>query len=81
MQWNNGYFDVMFGNDWELGKSAAGAHQWHPKNGTVNVLDAHDANRSHLPMMTAADLALRADPAYESIARRFHQNPINLLTR
>tara|TARA_B100000676_G_C18057559_1_gene835498 strand:+ start:68 stop:1234 length:1167 start_codon:yes stop_codon:yes gene_type:complete len=64
IQWDNGYFDVLFGNDWELGQSPAGAHQWHPKNGTANVPDAHDADRSHLPMMTTADLVQVDAPGY-----------------
>jgi catalase-peroxidase len=75
-KWNpTAYFDTLFGNEWELTKSPAGAHQWKPKNGTANVPDAHDPNKKHLPMMATTDLSLRTDPAYERIARRFHKNP------
>ena len=75
--WDNGYFDTLFGYEWELTKSPAGAHQWKPKNGAGSdtVVDAHDPAKRHAPMMTTADLALRVDPAYEKISRRFHQNP------
>lgn len=75
--WDNGYFDTLFGHEWELTKSPAGAHQWKPKGnaGAGTVVDAHDPAKSHQPMMTTADLALRFDPAYERIARRFHANP------
>jgi len=74
--WDNGYLDTLFGFEWELTKSPAGAHQWRPKDGAGrNVEDAHDPNIKHQPMMTTADLALRMDPEYEKIARRFHQNP------
>ena len=75
--WDNGYLDTLFGYEWELTKSPAGAHQWKPKGdaGDGTVVDAHDPNKKHQPMMTTADLALRIDPAYEKIARRFHQNP------
>ena len=66
----------MFGYEWELTKSPAGAQQWKPKGGAgVNVPDAHDASKKHAPMMTTADMALRMDPAYEKISKRFHQNP------
>ncbi|MDP2140757.1 MAG: catalase/peroxidase HPI [Gammaproteobacteria bacterium] len=77
IQWDNSYFDTLFGFEWELGKSPAGAHQWHPKGGAAAhaVPDAHDPNIRHAPMMTTADLALRMDPIYEPISRRFHQNP------
>src|ERR1035437_6975038 len=76
-QWDNGYFDMMFGYEWELAKSPAGAHQWTPKNCKPEhmIADAHDASKTHRPMMTTADLSLRFDPAFEKIARRFHQNP------
>ena len=76
-QWDNGYFDMLFGYDWELTKSPAGAHQWTPKNVRDEHLipDAHDPSKKHPPMMTTADLSLRFDPAYEKIARRFHENP------
>ncbi|MBC7769514.1 MAG: catalase/peroxidase HPI [Phycisphaerales bacterium] len=74
-KWDNGYFDTLFGFEWELTKSPAGAHQWKPKgDGGRNVEDAHDPNKKHQPMMTTADLALRMDPAYEKISRRYHQN-------
>jgi catalase-peroxidase len=77
IQWDNGYFDTLFGYDWVLTKSPAGAHQWTPSNPEAanTVPDAHDSSIRHAPMMTTADLALRMDPAYERISRRFHQNP------
>jgi catalase-peroxidase len=76
-RWDNGYFDMLFGYEWELSKSPAGAHQWTPKNCKPEHLipDAHDPSKKHPPMMTTADLSLRMDPAYEKISRRFHQNP------
>ncbi len=76
-RWDNGYFDMLFGYEWELVKSPAGAHQWTPKNCQPEHLipDAHDPSKKHPPMMTTADLSLRFDPAYEKIARRFHQDP------
>jgi len=78
-KWDNGYFDTLFGHEWELTKSPAGAHQWKPKgDGGRNVVDAHDPKKVHQPMMTTADLALRMDPAYEKISRRYHQNPQQL---
>ena len=75
--WDMGYFDMLFGYDWELTKSPAGAHQWTPKNCRPEHLipDAHDPSKKSPPMMTTADLSLRFDPAYEKISRRFHQNP------
>jgi catalase-peroxidase len=75
--WDNGYFDMLFGYEWELTKSPAGAKQWVAKDCKAEHLipDAHDANKKHAPMMTTADLSLRFDSAYEKIARRFHQNP------
>lgn len=75
--WDNGYFDMLFGYEWELTKSPAGAKQWVAKDCKPEHLipDAHDASKTHPPMMTTADLSLRFDPAYEKIARRFHQNP------
>ena len=75
--WDNGYFDMLFGYEWELTKSPAGAHQWTPKNCKPEHLipDAHDPSKKSPPMMTTADLSLRFDPAYEKISRRFHQNP------
>ncbi|GMV68962.1 MAG: catalase-peroxidase [Pseudomonadota bacterium] len=76
-RWDNGYFDMLFGYEWELTKSPAGAHQWTPKNCKPEHLipDAHDPSKQHPPMMTTADLSLRFDAIYEPIARRFHQNP------
>jgi catalase-peroxidase len=75
--WDNSFFDTLFGHEWELTKSPAGAHQWRPKNHEAarTVPDAHDAKKKHAPMMLTTDLALRVDPAYEKISRRFHQNP------
>jgi catalase-peroxidase len=75
--WDNGYFDMLFGYEWELTKSPAGAHQWTPKNCKPEhmIPDAHVPGLKHPPMMTTADLSLRMDPAYEKISRRFHQNP------
>jgi catalase-peroxidase len=75
--WDMGYFDMLFGYEWELSKSPAGAHQWTPKNVKPEHLipDAHDPAKKHPPMMTTADLSLRMDPAYEKISRRFHANP------
>jgi catalase-peroxidase len=75
--WDNGYFETLFGYEWELGKSPAGAHQWHPKGGAgaTTVVDAHDPAKRHAPMMSTADLALRFDPAYEKISRRFLNDP------
>jgi catalase-peroxidase len=72
-----GYFDMLFGYEWELTKSPAGAHQWTPKNCRPEHLipDAHDPSKKHPPMMTTADLSLRFDPAYEKISRRFHRDP------
>ncbi len=76
-RWDNGYFDMLFGYEWELTKSPAGAHQWVAKNCRPEhmIPDAHDPSKKHPPMMTTADLSLRLDPAYEKISRRFHQNP------
>ncbi len=75
--WDMGYFDMLFGYEWALTKSPAGAHQWVAQNVRPEHLipDAHDPSRKHPPMMTTADLSLRFDPAYEQIARRFHQDP------
>jgi catalase-peroxidase len=75
--WDNSYFDTLFGFEWELTKSPAGAHQWKPKNGggAGTVPDAHDPSKRHAPFMATTDLSLRMDPAYEKISRRFHQNP------
>jgi catalase-peroxidase len=76
-KWDNGYFETLFGYEWELTMSPAGAQQWKPKGnaGADTVPDAHDPNLRHAPMMTTADLALRMDPAYEKISRRFMANP------
>ena len=75
--WDNGYFDTLFGYEWELVKSPAGAWQWRAKDVAEADLipDAHDPTQKHPPMMTTADLSLRFDPIYEPIARRFHQDP------
>jgi catalase-peroxidase len=75
--WDMGYFNTLFGYEWELSKSPAGAHQWTPKNCKPEdmIPDAHDPSKKHPPMMTTADLSLRMDPAYEKISRHFHQNP------
>jgi catalase-peroxidase len=75
--WDMGYLETLFGFEWELTKSPAGAHQWRPKNGggAGTVVDAHDPSKFHQPMMTTADLALRMDPAYEKISRHFLANP------
>jgi catalase-peroxidase len=79
-QWSNNYFNNLFGFEWELTKSPAGAHQWRPKNGggAGTVPDAHDPSKSHAPMMFTSDLALRVDPIYEPISKRFHENPDQL---
>ena len=76
-KWSNDYFSNLFGYEWELTKSPAGAHQWRPKNGAGagTVPDAHDPSRRHAPSMLTTDLSLRVDPAYEKISRRFHENP------
>jgi catalase-peroxidase len=71
--WDNGYFETLFKYEWKLTKSPAGAHQWTPTDeaAATTVVDAHDANKFHAPMMTTADMALRMDPAYEKISRKF----------
>ena len=76
-QWDMGYFDMLFGYEWELAKSPAGAWQWHPKDVREEHLipDAHNPAKKHRPMMTTADLSLRFDPIYEPISRHYHQNP------
>ncbi|MFT3912669.1 MAG: catalase/peroxidase HPI [Anaeromyxobacteraceae bacterium] len=76
-RWSNNFFWNLFGYDWELTKSPAGAHQWRPKHGAGanTVPDAHDPSRRHTPTMLTTDLALRFDPAYEKISRRFLENP------
>ena len=75
--WDNNYFDNLFGFEWELTKSPAGANQWRPKNGAAAgaVPDAHDASKTHAPMMFTTDIALREDPAYGKISKRFHEHP------
>jgi len=76
-KWSNNFFENLFGYEWELTKSPAGANQWTPKNGAGGgtVPDAHDPSKRHSPSMLTTDLALRFDPAYEKISRRFFQNP------
>lgn len=77
IQWDNGFFDNLFNYEWELTQSPAGAQQWTPKDGAADgtVPDAHDATATVAPMMLTTDLALRMDPAYEKISRRFHEHP------
>jgi len=76
-QWSTDYFDHLFGFEWELTKSPGGAHQWRPANGggAGTIPDAHDPNLKHAPFMLTSDIALRADPVYEVISRRFQQHP------
>ena len=76
-KWDMGYLNILFKYEWELSKSPAGAHQWHPKNceEADMIVDAFDPSKKHRPMMTTADLSLRFDPIYEPIARRYQQNP------
>jgi len=76
-KWDSGYLDMLLNYEWELTKSPAGAHQWRPKDRATDTLveDAHDPKKRHAPMMTTADMALKMDPAYEKIARRYHQDP------
>ncbi|MDH3772651.1 MAG: catalase-peroxidase, partial [Nitrospirota bacterium] len=77
IKWDNGYFDVLFGYEWELVKSPAGAYQWLAKDVADEhmVPDAFDPSKKHRPMMTTADMSMRMDPIYEPISRRFHANP------
>jgi catalase-peroxidase len=77
IKWDNGYFENLFGYEWVLTKSPAGANQWTPKDAKAagTVPDAHDANKRHAPMMTTADMAMRMDPDYEKISWRFMANP------
>jgi len=79
-KWSNNYFENLFGYEWELTKSPAGAHQWKPKEdaGAATVPDAHDPSKRHAPMMLTTDLALRVDPVYEKISRHFLENPDEL---
>src|SRR5216683_401978 len=76
-KWSNNFFANLFGYEWELTKSPAGAHQWTPKNGAGagKMPDAHDPSRRHAPSMLTTDLSLRLDPAYEKISRRFYEHP------
>lgn len=80
IQWSNNYFKNLFEFEWELTKSPAGAHQWTPKDGAGanTVPDAHDPSKKHAPVMLTTDLALRMDPIYEPISRRFYENPDQL---
>jgi catalase-peroxidase len=77
VKWDNNYLENLFGYEWVLTKSPAGAHQWTPKNGSAagTVPDAHDPAKKHAPMMFTTDLALKVDPSYAKIAKRFHENP------
>lgn len=74
-QWSNNFFENLFGFEWELSKSPAGAHQWVAKNAEGIIPDAYDPNKKHAPTMLTTDLSLRFDPAYEKISRRFLENP------
>ena len=76
-KWSNNYFENLFGFEWELTKSPAGAYQWKPKDGAGanSVPDAHDSAKRHAPTMLTTDIALRVDPAYEKVSRRFYENP------
>ena len=80
IQWDTGYFDTLFGYEWQLTKSPAGAHQWTPTDpaAATTVPDAHNPDRRHAPMMATTDIALRTDPAYLAISKRFHENPEQL---
>jgi len=79
-KWSNNYFDNLFGYEWKLTKSPAGAYQWIPKGGKGKgtVPDAHDPNKRHTPVMLTTDLALRMDPKYKKISKKFHKNPKKL---
>ena len=74
-KWSNNFFENLFGHEWELTKSPAGAYQWVAKDADAIIPDAHDASLSHRPTMLTTDLSLRMDPAYEKISRRFYENP------
>jgi catalase-peroxidase len=74
-KWSNHYFENLFKYEWELTKSPAGAQQWQAKNATATIPDAHDPTKKHIPTMLTSDLALRFDPAYEKISRRFYEHP------
>ena len=80
IKWDNNYFENLFGYEWELTKSPAGAHQWTPKDASAagTVPDAHDPSIRHAPMMSTADMALKVDPNYAAISRRFYENPQQL---
>ncbi|HOX20065.1 MAG TPA: catalase/peroxidase HPI, partial [Gemmatimonadales bacterium] len=80
VKWDNGYFDMLLGYEWELTKSPAGAQQWKPKDPAAATLvpDAHDPTKRHAPMMTTADMAMKVDPAYLEISKRFHKHPEQL---
>jgi catalase-peroxidase len=77
VKWDNNYFENLFGYEWELTKSPAGANQWTPKDASAagTVPDAHDPSKKHAPMMFTTDLALKVDPSYAKISKRFHENP------
>ena len=80
VKWDNGYFDNLFGYDWEVGKGPGGAWQWHPMEASAQgtVPDAHDPKKKHAPMMFTTDLSLKLDPVYAPISKRFHKNPKEL---
>ena len=80
VHWDNGYFDTLFGYEWELTKSPAGAWEWTPKEASASgtVPDAHDPSKRHAPMMLTTDLALKVDPIYAPISKHFHENPDQL---
>src|SRR5574340_73439 len=73
--WSNNFFRILFGCEWELTKSPAGAHQWVAKGAEATIPDAHDPSKKHLPTMLTTDLSRRVDPAYEKISRRFYEHP------
>jgi catalase-peroxidase len=77
VKWDNNYFDNLFGHEWELTKGSGGAQQWTPKDASAagTVPDAHDPSKKHAPMMFTTDLALKEDPSYATISKRFHENP------
>ena len=82
VKWDNGYYDNLFGYEWELGKGPGGAWQWHPKEeaAQATVPDAHDPSKKHAPMMFTTDMTMRMDPIYGPISKRFHKNPGELAT-
>jgi catalase-peroxidase len=75
VKWDNGYFDILFAYDWEVGKGPGGAWQWHPKEASAKgtVPDAHDPSKKHTPMRLTTDIALKLDPVYAQISKRFHR--------